>query len=250
MKDLKSYLNESLMDSLSKLEDNQDINIWFDEGNQDNGYSYEFKNGILTISRTGGSASFNIMCDVPSGVKKVIFKGECFVSFKGENMDSDLSKYELDDDSITVSIIGSFKNNIIKNAHLPSRVHLGGGKYVNTPGHENYVKGAHYVFKNSSVKAGEIIIRKNVILSIEDLIDGLKIVNNSEKYTRIWVDGDIQDISRYIQKIKKTKKILPIFDKLNAWLSDDMSCTFIYSYAREFVRDAHSNEWVEKKAWS
>ena len=250
MKDLKSYLNESLMDSLGKLADNQDVNTWFDDCNTSDGYDYEFKNGILTISSTGRSVSFNIIRDVPKNVKKVIFKGKCFVSFKGEDMDSDLSKYEFDDDSNTVSIIGSFKNNTIKNAHLPSRVHLGGGEYVNTPGNENYVKGAHYVFKNSSVKAGEIIIRKNVILSIEDLIDGLKIVNNSEKYTRIWVDGDSQDISRYIQKIKKTKKILPIFDKLNSWLSNDMSCTFIYSYAREFERDAHSNEWVEKKAWN
>lgn len=250
MKALKQYIEESLLDDYSKLEQNQDVRIWFDECNQNNGYSYAFKNGILTISHTGGSVSFDIARDVPSCVKKVVFARGGYITFKGENMDSDLSKYEFDVDSNTVAIIGSFKNNTIKNANLPGRVHLGGGQYVNTPGNDNYVKGAHYVFKNSSVKAGEIIIRKNVILSIEDLIDGLKIVNNSEKYTRIWVDGDHQDISRYIQKIKKTKKILPIFDKLNSWLSDDMSCTFIYSYAREFERDAHSNEWIEKKAWS
>lgn len=250
MKDLKQYIEESLLDNYSKLEKNQDVGIWFDECNQNDGYSYEFKNGILTISRTGGSVGFNIVRDVPSGVKKVVFTRGSFITFKGENMDSDFSKYEFDGDSNTVSIIGSFKNNTIQNAHLPSRVHLGGGEYVNTPGNENYVKGVHYVFKNSSVKAGEIIIRKNVILSVEDLIDGLKIVNNSGKHIRIWVDGDSQDISRYIQKIKKTKKILPIFDALNEWLSDDMSCTFIYSYAREFDREARSKEWVEKKAWS
>lgn len=250
MIDLKQYLNESLLDDFDTIAKNQDIRIWFDECNRDNGYSYEFKNDILTISRTEGSVVFNIARDVPSGVKKVVFTRGSHITFKGENMASDFSKYKFDDDSNVVTIIGSFKNNTIKNANLPSRVHLGGGEYVNTPGNDNYVKGAHYVFKNSSVKAGEIIIRKNVILSIEDLIDGLKIVNNSGKYTRIWVDGDFQDISRYIQKIKKTKKILPIFDKLNAWLSDDMSCTFIYSYAREFKKDAHSNEWVEKKAWN
>lgn len=250
MKQLQDFIKESLLDSYDKLEKNQDVSIWFDECNGDNGYSYEFKNGVLTISHTGGSVSFDIMRDVPSSVKKVIFKGECFISFKGEDMDSDLSKYEFDNDSNTVSIIGSFKNNTIKNAHLPSSVHLGGGEYVNTPGNENYVKGAHYVFKNSSVKAGQIIIRKNVILSIEDLVDGLKIVNNSGKYTRIWFDGDHQDIGRFIQKYKKTGKIQPMFDQLNAWLPKDMKCVLIYSYARQFVREPNTTEWIEGKAWS
>jgi hypothetical protein len=248
MKNLKQYIEESLLDDYSQLEENQDISIWFDECNQGNGYSYELKNGVLTISRTRNSLeSFEIVNDIPSQVKKVVFAQDCYIIFKGENMDSDLSKYEFDDDS-KVSIIGSFKNNTIINAHLPSNVGLGGGKLNST---DNYIKGVHYVFKNSSVKTGgEIIIRKNVILSIEDLIDGLKIVNNSKKYIRIWIDGDFQDISRYIQKIKKTKKILPIFDKLNKWLSDDMHCRFIYSYAREFKRDVHSKKWIEEKAWS
>lgn len=247
MKNLKQYIEESLLDDYSQLEENQDISIWFDECNRENGYSYEFKNGILTISHNRASVGFDIMRDVPSNVKKVVFKREGYVNFMGENMDSDLSKYEFDDDS-KVSIMGSFKNNTIINAHLPSNVGLGGGKPSST---DNYIKGAHYVFKNSSVKTGgEIIIRKNVILSIEDLIDGLKIDKKLGKYIRIWVDGDFQDISRYIQKIKKTKKILPIFDKLNEWLSDDMRCRFIYSYAREFKRDVHSKKWIEEKAWS
>lgn len=247
MKNLKQYIEESLLDDYSQLEENQDISIWFDECNRENGYSYEFKNGILTISHTGGSIGFYIAREAPSQVKKVVFKRGGYVNFMGENMDSDLSKYEFDDNS-KVSIIGSFKNNTIINAHLPGNVCLGGGKPSST---DNYIKGAHYVFKNSSVKAGgEITIRKNVILSIEDLIDSLKIVNNSGQYIRIWVDGDFQDISRYIQKIKKTKKILQIFDKLNDWLSDDMHCRFIYSYTREFKRDVHSKKWIEEKAWS
>ena len=241
MKQLQDYIKESLLDSYDKLEQNQDVSIWFDECNANGGYSYELKNDILTISRTGGSVGFDIMRDVPSCVKKVIFNGDCFVGFSGKNLNSDMSKYETNSNKCKWYIDGSFKNDTVKNANLCGYIILGSQDGI----------GSKYIFKNSVFEpTNEIIIRQNVIKSIEDLTDGVKFGKNASKYLRIWFDGDHQDIGRFIQKYKKTGKIQPIFDQLNAWLPKDMKCVLIYSYARQFVREPNTTEWIEGKAWS